>query len=91
MGADLIVKVVTSQTEEASEDDATKLEITKDGGTWFVEVKATRIDDVRMTLAQARKAVEQGEHFLLCIVPVHSEDEPDLDDVKEKYAVRREP
>ena len=36
-----------------------------------------------MTPSQARKAVKQGDHFLLCVVPVHSEDEPDLDDVKD--------
>ncbi len=50
--------------------------------SWFLEVKATRTSDARMTPSQARKAVKQGDHFLLCVVPVGTEDEPDIDSVK---------
>ncbi|MDE2941559.1 MAG: hypothetical protein OXP10_04360, partial [Chloroflexota bacterium] len=67
---------------DLSEDDAAELKISKDDESWRVEVKATRTDDARMTPRQARNAVKQGDRFLLCVVPVDSEDEPDLDDVK---------
>ena len=37
---------------------------------WLVEVKATRGDNVRMTVTQAKTAVKKREGFLLCVVPV---------------------
>ncbi len=82
VGADLVIKLAADATEDLSEDDAAELKISKDDESWRVEVKATRTDDARMTPSQARNAVKQGDHFLLCVVPVDSEDEPDLDDVK---------
>ena len=82
VGADMVIKMAADETEGLSEDDATELKISKDDESWLVEVKATRTDDARMTPSQARKAVKQGDHFLLCVVSVDSEDEPDLDDVK---------
>ena len=71
------------ETEDSLEDDATKLKISKADESWVVEVKATRTSDARMTPSQARESVKQGDHFLLCVVPVHSEDDPDLDDVNQ--------
>ena len=83
VGADLVLRMAAEGTEDFSDDDATELRISKADESWLVEVKATRTSDARMTPTQARTAVKQGDHFLLCVVPVHSEDEPDLDDVKE--------
>ena len=61
-----------------------KISIDKDGQSWLVEVKATRDQRVRMTAIQAKTAVEQGEKFLLCVVPVESgEPEPELDTVRD--------
>ena len=54
-------------------NDVTRLELTKSGRTWLVEVKATRDNRVRMTDTQAETAVSEGENFLLCVVPVEGE------------------
>ncbi len=48
------------------------LHISREGQSWLVEVKATRDQRVRMTATQARTAVREGERFLLCVVPVDS-------------------
>ncbi len=53
--------------------DLAKLELTRDKETWLVEVKATRDHRVRMTDTQAREAVNEGERFLLCVVPIEPE------------------
>ena len=83
VGADLVVMMAPDEAEDQLDDDATELKISKDDESWFVEVKATRTSAARMTGRQAREAVKRGQHFLLCVVPVHSEDDPDLDDVKD--------
>jgi hypothetical protein len=36
--------------------------------SWLLEVKATTQDVVRMTVAQARKAIENLDEFVLCVV-----------------------
>ena len=50
------------------------LHITKEKLSWLVEVKATRDQRVRMTDTQAKTAVNEGNRFLLCVVPVESGD-----------------
>ena len=50
--------------------DLANLELTRGTETWLVEVKATRDQSVRMTVPQAKTAVEKGDGFLLCVVPV---------------------
>ena len=54
-------------------NDVTRLELAKSGRTWLVEVKATHDNSVRMTDTQAATAVNEGESFLLCVVPVEGE------------------
>ena len=64
-------------------DDIAQLELSKSGKTWLIEVKATRDDSVRMTSTQARRSVEEGTGFLLCVVPVNPGSSlPDLHDVQ---------
>ena len=58
--------------------DLANLELTRGTETWLVEVKATRDQSVRMTVTQAKTAVEKGDGFLLCVVPVGT-DETDLE------------
>ena len=58
------------------------IELAREDQRWLVEVKATRGQEVRMTTTQARKAVEQGDRFLLCVVPVGDVD-PELDTVRD--------
>ena len=75
---------IGSDFEIAAEiGDVTNLEITKDSESWLVEVKATRDQRVRMTDTQAKTAVTEGHRFLLCVVPVDSEDaSPEAFDVR---------
>ena len=50
------------------------LHITLESKSWLVEVKATRDQRVRMTDTQAKTAVAEDDRFLLCVVPVDSDD-----------------
>ena len=73
----------TGSDFEISVDDVMNLEVTLDSRTWLVEVKSTRDQRVRMTGTQARYAVETGDGYLLCVVPVDAKVPlPGLDDVK---------
>ena len=59
--------------DSADTDDVARLELTRSECTWLVEVKATRDRSVRMTAVQARTSVEEGDGFLLCVVPITGE------------------
>ena len=59
--------------DSADTDDVATLELMRSGRTWLVEVKATRSRSARMTAVQARTAVDQGDGFLLCVVPITGE------------------
>ncbi len=67
------------------EDEEIGIELSRNGRTWLVEVKATREHRVRMTARQAETAVKRGDGFLLCVVPVgHSGSKLQKDDVRTK-------
>ena len=69
--------------DSAETGDIGRLELSKSGRTWLVEVKATRDQDVRMSVIQAKTAREQKDGFLLCVVPVQGEtDELELEDIQ---------
>ena len=57
---------VVEQEEEVG------IEVTQENRTWLVEVKATRDQRVRMTERQAQTAKQEGDRFLLCVVPIDS-------------------
>lgn len=61
------------------EDEEIGIELHRNGRSWLVEVKATRDQRVRMTAKQAKTAVEKGDGFLLCVVPVGL-DEVDIEE-----------
>ena len=82
VGADLIIGDPPSQPHDVSEDDVAEFELLKDDRSWLVEVKATRSNDARMTPIQAQKAVDEGDGFLLCVVPVEPDAEPEMEDVR---------
>ena len=64
-------------------DHATTLEVFRKNQSWIVEVKATRTSTVSMSRAQAEKAVDKGNDFLLCVVPVEKEGSLlEIDDVQ---------
>ena len=57
----------------ADEGDVAELHLSKGSETWLVEVKSTHGESVRMTSTQARKAQQEGDKWLLCVVPVEGE------------------
>ena len=67
----------------AESGDVANLKLSLGDRNWLIEVKSTRNQEVRMTDIQAKTAVKEGDRFLLCVVPVESEDtEPELDAVR---------
>ena len=51
-------------------EEESGIEVTGSGQSWLVEVKATRGQAVRMTEKQANTARDEGNRFLLCVVPL---------------------
>ena len=65
IGSDFMIEYdFTEDNEEMG------IELSRGDRTWLVEVKATREHRVRMTAKQAETAVNRGDGFLLCVVPV---------------------
>lgn len=58
------------QYDMVQDNEEIGIELSRNDRTWLVEVKATREQRVRMTAKQAERAVERGDEFLLCVVPV---------------------
>ena len=72
--------------------DLGTLSLTQDNQSWLIEVKSTRTQSVQMSSEQSKTAVEKGEEFLLCIVPIESgEVEPDLDNVRTNMRFLKNP
>ena len=65
-----------------------EITITQESGQeLWVEVKSTRIEgdsqEVKMSPLQAKKAVDEKENFLLCVVPIPESTEIDIEIVRE--------
>lgn len=89
-----VARTGTGSDFEISDDtaDLGRLDVVRDSQSWLVEVKSTRTQSVQMSSEQAKTAVEKGEEFLLCIVPIESgEVEPDLDNVRTNMRFLRNP
>ena len=72
--------------------DLGTLSLTQDNQSWLIEVKSTRTQSVQMSSEQSKTAVEKGEAFLLCIVPIESgEVEPDLANVRTNMRFLKNP
>ena len=74
------------QPSAAVEDEQVRLELTRDGRTWLVEIKSARNDSVRMTSVQAREAVAQESRYLLCVVPISGPEDPDIEAVRQRMS-----
>ena len=73
------------EQDSVENDKEMGIELAQGNQSWLVEVKATRIKEVRMTSTQAKTAVEKKSRFLLCVVPLDPEGtDPDLDTVRTK-------
>ncbi len=62
--------------------DISTQEIIQNEKTWLVEVKGTRIQNVKMSFEQTKNALDKREEFLLCVVPIPENTQPDFDTVK---------
>ena len=62
------------------------LELSGSRGTTLIEVKSTRIDQVKMTPAQVTRACELGDGFALCVVPL-DDDAPTGETIREGLRV----
>ena len=64
-----------------------EITVTQGGRKFWIEVKSTRIEGdsqgVKMSSSQAKKAVEEKENFLLCVVPIPESPETDIDTVED--------
>ena len=74
----------TGSDLEISEEtfDISTQEIIRNGKKWLVEIKGTRIQNVKMSFEQTKNALDKKEEFLLCVVPILENIQPDFDTVR---------
>ena len=63
--------------------DISTQEIIQNEKKWLVEIKGTRGQSVKMSFEQTKNALDKREEFLLCVVPIPEDTQPDFDTVKE--------
>ena len=75
----------TGSDLEISEEtfDISTQKIIRNGKKWLVEIKGTRVQNVKMSFEQTKNALDKKEEFLLCVVPIPEDIQPDFDTVKE--------
>jgi len=71
-GYDFDAYVVGDAIQESDVGQAT---IDSPKGSFMIEVKATTVDEVKMTLAQASKAQTNGQAYLLCVADLRERGE----------------
>lgn len=64
------------------DSDVITLDITKDDRKWWVEVKSARTESIKMSTKQTQKALQKKGDFLLCVVPIEENIDPDLETVR---------
>ena len=58
-------------------------EIIQNNEKWLIEVKGTRIQSVKLSFEQTKNALDKGEEFLLCVVPIPENAKPKFETVRE--------
>lgn len=84
----------TGSDFEISDDiaDLGRLDVVRDSQSWLVEVKSTRTQSFQMSAEQSKTAVEKGEEFLLCIVPIDAGNvAPNIETVRAKMRFLKNP
>ena len=61
------------ESDFVENDEEMGLELAGLGGSTLIEVKSTRVDQVKMTPVQANRAVSLHNHFALCVVALDDE------------------
>ncbi len=74
------------ESDFVENDDEVGLELSSSQGTTLIEVKSTRIDQVKMTPVQADRACSLDDGFALCVVPV-DDDSPTDETIRERLRV----
>ena len=73
------------QPRPTPEDEEIRLELTRRGRTWLVEIKSARDDSVRMTSVQAQTSVNCDSRYLLCVVPIRpGPEDPGIEAVRQR-------
>jgi hypothetical protein len=72
-GADMEVSGANSNIYDDDDSEAVMLDLWHDDLKVAIEVKSTRVDAVRMTMAQARRAAANPGSYYLCIVNLDGE------------------
>lgn len=75
----------TGSDLEISEEtfDISTQEIIQNEKTWLVEVKGTRVQNVKLSFEQTKNALDESQEFLLCVVPIPEDTEPKFETVRE--------
>ena len=83
-GFSVTPKHTGSDLEISSEAfDMPAQEIIQNNEKWLVEVKGTRIQSVKLSFEQTKNALDKGEEFLLCVVPISENTKPKFETVRE--------
>ena len=61
-----------------------KITVIQGNRKWWIEVKSTREQSVKMSSDQTKAALDEKEQYLLCVVPIPENIKPDLETVVRK-------
>ena len=73
---------VSDKNVDPETSDLTPLAVTQGTRKWWIEVKSTRIENATMSPPQTKEALDKQEKFLLCVVPIGSEN-INIDSIRE--------
>ena len=80
-------KFNVQSVHEGADFEISEIEVTQGNRKWWIEVKSTRTEgesqEVKMSSSQGKKAAQEKDKFLLCVVPIPGNTEPDSDTVRE--------
>ena len=65
------------------DSDLITLGVTQGTRKWWIEVKSTKTESVKMSSKQTQKALKKEEEFLLCVVPIPEKTDPNLEVVRQ--------
>jgi hypothetical protein len=77
-------KFDVKSVHEGADFEISEIEVTQGNLTWWIEVKSTQTEgdsqQVKMSSSQGKKAVEEKDKFLLCVVPIAESTETDIEE-----------
>ena len=76
------VKSIHTGADFIIESDLITLGVTRGTQEWWIEVKSTKTESVKMSSEQTQNALDKKENFLLCVVPIPEDTNPNLETVR---------